>query len=290
MTIQGWGLIALFTIIIIALAKPIGMWLFALYEGRRTPLHAVLGPVESGFYKLGGIDPKAEQGWRRYMMHMLMFNFVLLLLTYFVLRFQDLLPMNPRGYPGITPDGAFNIAISFTTNTNWQWYSGEVALSNFSQMFGLTIHMFASAATGIALAFALFRGFARREADARQFLGRHDARHALRAAAGLHRLYALSDRERRAADLRPIGRRHHARRRQAEHRARAGRVAGSDQDARHQRWRLLQRQLRPSVREPDRAHQPRPDALDLRDRRRADLDASARRSAIPARAGRSSPR
>ena len=163
MTIQGWGLIALFTIIIIALTKPIGMWLFALYEGRRTPLHAVLGPVESGFYKLGGIDPKAEQGWRRYMMHMLMFNFVLLLLTYFVVRFQDLLPMNPRGFPGISPDGAFNIAISFTTNTNWQWYAGEAALSNFSQMFGLTIHMFASAATGIALAFALFRGFARRE-------------------------------------------------------------------------------------------------------------------------------
>jgi K+-transporting ATPase ATPase A chain len=163
MTIQGWGLIALFTIIILALTKPFGMWMFALYEGRRTPLHAVLGPVESGFYKLSGIDPKAEQGWRRYLVHMLMFNMGLLLLTYFVVRFQNLLPMNPRGYPGIAPDGAFNIAISFTTNTNWQWYAGESTLSNFSQMFGLTIHMFASAATGIALAFALFRGFARRE-------------------------------------------------------------------------------------------------------------------------------
>jgi K+-transporting ATPase ATPase A chain len=166
MTLQGWGLIALFVIILWALAKPVGLWLFALYEGRRTVLHRVLGPVETGFYKLAGIDPNAEQSWRRYAVHMLAFNLALLLLTYFVLRFQDLLPMNPRGYAGIAPDGAWNIAISFTTNTNWQWYSGEVALSNFSQMFGLTIHNFLSASTGIALAFALFRGFARREAKA----------------------------------------------------------------------------------------------------------------------------
>ncbi|MEO5866895.1 MAG: potassium-transporting ATPase subunit KdpA, partial [Sphingomonas sp.] len=163
MTMQGWALIALFTAILWALAKPMGQWLFALYEGRRTPLHAVLGPVETGFYKLSGVDPDAEQGWRRYAVHMLVFNLALLLLTYFVLRFQAFLPLNPRGFAGLTPDGAWNVAISFTTNTNWQWYSGEVALSNFSQMFGLVIHNFLSAATGIALAFALFRGFARRE-------------------------------------------------------------------------------------------------------------------------------
>jgi K+-transporting ATPase ATPase A chain len=164
MTIQGWGLIALFIAILWALAKPMGQWLFALYEGRRTPLHRVLGPVENGFYKLSGIDPNAEQSWRRYAVHMLVFNLALLILTYFVLRFQNLLPLNPRGLPGLSPDGAWNVAISFTTNTNWQWYSGEVVMSNFSQMFGLTIHNFMSAATGIALAFALFRGFARREA------------------------------------------------------------------------------------------------------------------------------
>ncbi|MES2095625.1 MAG: potassium-transporting ATPase subunit KdpA [Pseudomonadota bacterium] len=166
MTFQGWALIALFVAILIALAKPMGMWLFALYEGHRTPLHGVLGPIERGFYKAGGIDPHADMSWRRYAIHMLVFNLALLLLTYFVLRFQDLLPMNPRGYAGLTPDGAWNVAISFTTNTNWQWYSGEAALSNFSQMFGLVIHNFMSAATGIALAFALFRGFARREAKA----------------------------------------------------------------------------------------------------------------------------
>ncbi|MES2044415.1 MAG: potassium-transporting ATPase subunit KdpA [Pseudomonadota bacterium] len=163
MTFAGWAMIALFTIILWALAKPVGLWLFALYEGRRTPLHAVLGPVETGFYKFAGIDPNAEQSWRRYAVHMLVFNVALLVLTYAVLRLQFYLPLNPRGYAGMSPDGAFNTAISFTTNTNWQWYSGEAALSNFSQMFGLTIHNFLSAATGIALAFALFRGFARRE-------------------------------------------------------------------------------------------------------------------------------
>ena len=163
MTVQGWGLILLFVALVAALAKPIGLWLFALYEGRRTPLHAVLGPVERGFYRLAGIDPNVEQSWRRYALHMLIFNLALLLFTYAVLRLQGVLPMNPRGLAGMTADGAFNTAISFTTNTNWQWYSGEVALSNLSQMLGLTIHNFLSAATGIAIAFALFRGFARRQ-------------------------------------------------------------------------------------------------------------------------------
>ena len=163
MTIQGWTLILVFTFILVALAKPMGMWLFALYEGRRTPLHVVLGPVERGFYKLAGVDPAAEMGWRRYALHMLLFNVALLLFTFAVLRLQGMLPMNPRRLAGLGADGAFNTAISFTTNTNWQWYSGEVALSNLSQMLGLTIHNFLSAATGIAIAFALFRGFARRE-------------------------------------------------------------------------------------------------------------------------------
>jgi potassium-transporting ATPase potassium-binding subunit len=164
MTMQGWALILVFTGIMIALAKPVGMWLFALYEGRRTPLHIVLAPVERGFYRLAGIDPSVEMGWRRYAVHMLLFQLVTLAFTYAVLRLQSVLPMNPRGLPGIGADGAMNAAISFTTNTNWQWYAGEAVLSNLSQMLGLTIHNFLSAATGIAIAFALFRGFARRQA------------------------------------------------------------------------------------------------------------------------------
>ncbi len=164
MTIQGWILIFAFVGILLALTKPMGTWLFALYEGRRTPLHAVLGPIETGFYKLSGINPDEQQSWRRYAAHMLLFNFAGLIFTYAVLRLQGLLPLNDLGYSGISPDGAFNTAISFTTNTNWQWYSGEAAMSNLSQMLGLTLHNFLSAATGIALAFAFFRGFARREA------------------------------------------------------------------------------------------------------------------------------
>ena len=162
MTFEGWILILGFVGILLALTKPVGLWLFALYEGRRTPIHAILGPVETGFYKLSGIDPKAEQGWRRYALHMILFNAMLMALTYAVLRLQGVLPGNPQGLAGLSPHLAFNTAISFTTNTNWQSYAGESTMSNFSQMFGLTIHNFLSAATGIALAFALFRGFARR--------------------------------------------------------------------------------------------------------------------------------
>jgi len=165
MTIQGWILILIFFATLIAITKPMGMWLFALYEGRRTPLHAVLGPVERGFYRLSGIDPNEEMSWRRYAVHMLIFNFVLALFTYAILRLQAFLPLNTPGMANITPDGAVNTAVSFTTNTNWQWYSGEAAMSNLSQMLGLTIHNFMSAATGIALAFAFFRGFARRQSS-----------------------------------------------------------------------------------------------------------------------------
>ncbi len=166
MTFQGWILILGFVAILLALTKPVGAWLFTLYEGRRTPLHIVLGPVERGFYKLAGIDPDAEQGWRRYALHMLLFNVALMAFTYAVLRLQGVLPGNPQGLAGLSPNLAFNTAISFTTNTNWQSYGGESTMSNLSQMLGLTIHNFLSAATGIALAFALFRGFARRESKA----------------------------------------------------------------------------------------------------------------------------
>ncbi|MBJ7499616.1 MAG: potassium-transporting ATPase subunit KdpA [Sphingopyxis sp.] len=163
MTFQGWLLIAAFAGILLLLCKPMGQWLFALYEGRRTPLHRLLGPVETGFYRLSGIDPNEEQGWRRYAVHMLIFNAALALFTYAILRLQGVLPLNPLGYDGTSADLAFNTTISFTANTNWQSYGGESTMSNLSQMLGLTIHNFLSAATGIALAFALFRGFARRE-------------------------------------------------------------------------------------------------------------------------------
>lgn len=163
MTASGWILILVFIAILVALARPMGLWLFALYEGRSTPLHPFLGPVERGFYRLAGVDPAEEQGWRRYALHLLLFNLALLLFTYAVLRLQGQLPGNPQDFGAVGADGAFNAAVSFTTNTNWQWYGGEATMSHLSQMLGLAIHNFLSAATGIAVAFALFRGFARRE-------------------------------------------------------------------------------------------------------------------------------
>ncbi|MET0248332.1 MAG: potassium-transporting ATPase subunit KdpA [Sphingobium sp.] len=164
MTLSGWLLIFAFVGILLALTKPIGLWLFALYEGRRTPLHVILGSAETGFYRLSGIDPNEDQSWRRYAVHMLIFNAALLALTYALLRLQGMLPLNPLGYGAVSEHLAFNTAISFTANTNWQSYGGESTMSNLSQMLALTIHNFLSAATGIALAFALFRGFARRSA------------------------------------------------------------------------------------------------------------------------------
>jgi len=116
MTFQGWFLIIAFVAILLALTKPLGKWLYALYAGERTPLHRIFGPIEAGFYRLSGIDPNEEQGWRRYAVHMLIFNVVLLLFTYAVLRLQGVLPLNPLGYDAVGADGAFNTAISFKTH------------------------------------------------------------------------------------------------------------------------------------------------------------------------------
>jgi K+-transporting ATPase ATPase A chain len=165
MTVQGWLLIAAFVGVLLALTKPMGLWLFALYEGRSAPLLGGLGAVERGFYRLAGVDPDEDQSWRRYAVHMLVFSGVALLLTYVLLRAQAVLPLNPQGLGAVSEHLAFNTAVSFTANTNWQSYAGESTMSNLSQMLALTLHNFLSAATGIALAFALFRGFSRRSAS-----------------------------------------------------------------------------------------------------------------------------
>jgi potassium-transporting ATPase potassium-binding subunit len=164
MTFQGWALIIVFAAIVVAITKPLGAFLFALYEGRRTPLHTVLGPIETGFYKLAGIDPNKEQGWRDYALSVMLFSAFGIVSLYALLRLQAYLPLNPTGMSGVAPDLAFNTAVSFITNTNWQSYAGESTMSHLSQMAGLTVHNFLSAAAGIAVAFAVIRGFARREA------------------------------------------------------------------------------------------------------------------------------
>ncbi len=160
MTSAGWLLIAAVAALVVAMARPMGAWLFAVYDGRRLPG----GGVERGFYALAGIDPAEDMSWRRYAVHVVIFSFLGVLLTYGLLRVQGALPLNPLGFKALDPHLAMNTAISFVTNTNWQSYSGESTMSNFSQMVALTVHNFLSAATGIAVAFAVIRGFARREA------------------------------------------------------------------------------------------------------------------------------
>ncbi len=158
---SGVLLVLATTILVLALAKPMGMWLFALYEGRPTPLHRVLGPVERGFYRLGGIDPVAEQTWRQYAAAVLVFSLAGAALLMVQLLVQGALPLDPQGFAGLNWHLAFDTAVSFVTNTNWQSYAGETTMSHLSQMAGLTVQNFLSAASGIAVAFALIRGFAR---------------------------------------------------------------------------------------------------------------------------------
>jgi K+-transporting ATPase ATPase A chain len=166
MSLAGWTQIVVFCAIVIALAKPLGRYMTRVLEGERTFLSPILTPVERGFYALAGIDPKIDQRWTSYAASMLAFNFAGFLLLYAILRLQGLLPFNPQGMAAMPADLALNTAASFVTNTNWQNYSGETTLGYFAQMAGLTVQNFVSAATGIALAVALIRGFARRSASA----------------------------------------------------------------------------------------------------------------------------
>jgi K+-transporting ATPase ATPase A chain len=135
-----------------------------LFEGERTFLSPVLGPVERGIYRLSGVDEKSEQSWVVYTVAMLLFSIVGFLLLYALQRLQDLLPFNPQDMSAVSPDSSFNTSVSFVTNTNWQGYGGESTMSYLTAMAGLTVQNFVSAATGIALAIALVRGFARRQA------------------------------------------------------------------------------------------------------------------------------
>jgi len=164
MTFVGWAQIALVLAVVLACAIPLGKLIAAVYAGERNILSPVLGPVERGFYRLAGVDPAREQDWFTYTVAMLAFSIAGFLVLYGVQRLQGMLPLNPRGFGAVAPDLAFNTSISFITNTNWQNYAGETTMSHLTQMLGLTVHNFVSAATGLAMAFALVRGFARSSA------------------------------------------------------------------------------------------------------------------------------
>ncbi len=166
MTVLGWLQIALFVGLIALMVRPLGGYMARVFTGEKVFLSPVLRPVESVIYWLGGINGKTEQSWKGYALATLAFHIAGFLLLYAILRLQHLLPINPQGFAPMSDHLAFNTAVSFITNTNWQSYGGETTLSHFSQMAGLTVQNFLSAATGIALAVAFIRAFARSRADA----------------------------------------------------------------------------------------------------------------------------
>jgi K+-transporting ATPase ATPase A chain len=162
MTINGWLQIALYCVLLLLITRPFGGYMTRVFSGERTPLSPVLRPIERGIYGLCGVDEKQEQHWVSYAIAMLAFTFAGFVTLYGLQRLQAMLPFNPAGQTAVDQDLAFNTSVSFITNTNWQSYVPETTMSYLTQMAGLTVHNFVSAATGIALAIALVRGFARR--------------------------------------------------------------------------------------------------------------------------------
>ena len=165
MTFPDIAYLAVYVVALLVVARPLGLYMMAVYEGRRTWLHPVLRPLERAIYGFAGIDEKHEQDWKSYTVALLLFNLAGLLVLYGMLRTQGYLPLNPEGLSGLKPSLAFNTAVSFVTNTNWQSYGGESTMSYFSQMVGLAFQNFVSAAVGMAVLVALIRGLSRHSAS-----------------------------------------------------------------------------------------------------------------------------
>ena len=161
MSIFGWSLVLLYLAVLLALVKPLGFYMARVYQGDRTFLHPLLNPVERLIYRLGGVTPDSEMSWKEYAWTLLLFNLLGFLAVYALQRFQLWLPLNPMGFGAVSPDSAFNTAVSFATNTNWQGYGGETTMGYLTQMLGLAVQNFLSAATGMAALVAFIRGFAR---------------------------------------------------------------------------------------------------------------------------------
>jgi K+-transporting ATPase ATPase A chain len=161
MTVIGWIQILVYAAAIFVCVKPVGLYMHRVFEGHRQPLPRVFGPIERFLYRLSGVDPKVEQSWSRYAFSLLVFSAFGVVVTYVLQRLQHVLPFNPQKFGPVEPTSAFNTAASFTTNTNWQGYSGESTMSYLTQMAGLAWHNFTSAAAGVAIAIAFARGFTR---------------------------------------------------------------------------------------------------------------------------------
>ena len=165
MTANGWFQILFFLVVVFLLTKPLGVFMARVFSGQKTFLDPVLRPIERIIYRLCGVDQQHEMRWTEYAGSMLLFSGVSMALLYLIERTQKWLPLNPQKFANVEPGLAFGTAASFTTNTNWQAYSGESMMSYLTQMAGLAYHNFASAAVGIALAVVVIRGIARKETD-----------------------------------------------------------------------------------------------------------------------------
>lgn len=162
MTLNGYLQIGFYLVVLIALAKPLGSYMARVYEGKSFGLDRVFGPFERLIYRLCGVHSDEEMSWKTYALAMLLFNFAGLAVVYVLQRWQHWLPLNPQGFAAVTPDSSFNTAVSFASNTNWQGYGGETTMSYLTQMLGLTVQNFVSAAAGMATLAAFIRGLARR--------------------------------------------------------------------------------------------------------------------------------
>ena len=161
MTIAGWIQIIVYLVVLVLLVKPLGNYMAKVYQGERTLLSPVIAPLERLTYRLAGIHPEDEMNWKTYAVAVLVFSLVGFIFLYFLQRLQGILPLNPTGLGAVSPDSSLNTAVSFVSNTNWQGYSGEVTMSYLTQMLGLTVQNFVSAATGMAILVAFIRGFTR---------------------------------------------------------------------------------------------------------------------------------
>jgi K+-transporting ATPase ATPase A chain len=161
MSLFGWSQVLFYLAVLLALVKPLGSYMARVYRGDRTFLHPLLNPLERVLYRLGRISPGTEMNWKEYTWVLLLFNLLGLFTVYALQRLQGWLPLNPMGFGAVSPDSAFNTAVSFATNTNWQGYGGETTMGYLTQMLGLAVQNFLSAATGMATLVAFIRGFAR---------------------------------------------------------------------------------------------------------------------------------
>jgi len=160
-----WIEVGLYFAVLLALVKPLGWYMARVYQDQPCGLDWLLGPIERGLYAIAGVKSEQEMTWKVYAIAMLLFNFVGFAAVYALQRLQGMLPLNPAELGAVSPDSAFNTAVSFATNTNWQGYGGESTMSYLTQMLGLTVQNFVSAATGMATVAAFIRGFARKTTD-----------------------------------------------------------------------------------------------------------------------------